>query len=131
MKRDFRYNHIMGEENTMTAVGGPAGIHNLMIGKYNHMYCSDDEDGHGSYNLIVGLKNTKTGHTLCDVDKPILLESMEFPDPVISIAVEPVSKDGQDALSNGLIKLAEEDPTFIVRSDLSIYPMSQLRIYQF
>ena len=71
----------------------------------------------GEIAAIVGLKNTKTGHTLCDVDKPILLESMEFPDPVISIAVEPVSKDGQDALSNGLIKLAEEDPTFIVRSD--------------
>ena len=71
----------------------------------------------GEIAAIVGLKNTQTGHTLCSVDSPIMLESMEFPDPVISIAVEPVSKDGQDALSNGLIKLAEEDPTFIVRSD--------------
>jgi len=71
----------------------------------------------GEIAAIVGLKNTQTGHTLCSVDRPILLESMEFPDPVISIAVEPVSKDGQDALSTGLIKLAEEDPTFIVKSD--------------
>ena len=71
----------------------------------------------GEIAAIVGLKNTKTGHTLCSVDHPILLESMDFPEPVISIAVEPATKDGQDALTNGLIKLAEEDPTFIVRSD--------------
>ena len=71
----------------------------------------------GEIAAIVGLKNTKTGHTICSVDKPIVLESMEFPDPVISIAVEPVSKDGQDALTNALVKLAEEDPTFLVRSD--------------
>ena len=71
----------------------------------------------GEIAAIVGLKNTKTGHTLCSVNHPILLESMDFPEPVISIAVEPATKDGQDALTNGLIKLAEEDPTFIVRSD--------------
>ena len=71
----------------------------------------------GEIAAIVGLKNTQTGHTLCSTDSPIVLESMEFPDPVISIAVEAVSKDGQDALANGLIKLAEEDPTFVVRSD--------------
>ncbi len=71
----------------------------------------------GEIAAIVGLKNTKTGHTLCSVDQPVLLESMEFPDPVISIAVEPVSKDCQGALTNGLIKLAEEDPTFVVKSD--------------
>jgi elongation factor G len=71
----------------------------------------------GEIAAIVGLKNTKTGHTLCSADHPILLESMDFPEPVISIAVEPATKDGQDALTNGLIKLAEEDPTFIVRSD--------------
>jgi len=71
----------------------------------------------GEIAAIIGLKNTQTGHTLCSVDHPILLESMEFPDPVISVSVESVSKDGQDALSNGLIKLAEEDPTFIVSSD--------------
>ena len=71
----------------------------------------------GEIAAIVGLKNTKTGHTLCSVDDPVLLESMEFPDPVISIAVEPASKDGQDSLTNGLVKLAEEDPTFVVKSD--------------
>jgi len=71
----------------------------------------------GEIAAIVGLKNTKTGHTLCSVDHPILLESMDFPEPVISIAVEPATKDGQDALTIGLVKLAEEDPTFIVRSD--------------
>ena len=71
----------------------------------------------GEIAAIVGLKNTKTGHTLCSVDNPVLLESMEFPDPVISIAVEPASKDGQDSLTNGLVKLAEEDPTFVVKSD--------------
>ena len=71
----------------------------------------------GEIAAIVGLKNTKTGHTLCSVDSPVLLESMEFPDPVISIAVEPASKDGQDSLTNGLVKLAEEDPTFVVKSD--------------
>ena len=71
----------------------------------------------GEIAAMVGLKNTKTGHTLCSVDHPILLESMDFPEPVISIAVEPATKEGQDALANGLVKLAEEDPTFIVRSD--------------
>ncbi len=71
----------------------------------------------GEIAAIVGLKNTKTGHTLCSTNAPILLESMDFPDPVISIAVESVSKDGQDALTNGLVKLAEEDPTFVVNSD--------------
>ena len=71
----------------------------------------------GEIAAIVGLKNTKTGHTLCSVDHPIMLESMDFPEPVISIAVEPAAKEGQDALTNGLVKLAEEDPTFIVRSD--------------
>jgi len=71
----------------------------------------------GEIAAIVGLKNTQTGHTLCDIKNPILLESMDFPDPVISIAVEPTTKENQDALTNGLVKLAEEDPTFIVRSD--------------
>ncbi|WP_256997657.1 EF-Tu/IF-2/RF-3 family GTPase, partial [Candidatus Pelagibacter communis] len=71
----------------------------------------------GEIAAIVGLKNTQTGHTLCSLDAPIILESMDFPDPVISIAVEAVSKDGQDSLTNGLIKLAEEDPTFKVKSD--------------
>ena len=71
----------------------------------------------GEIAAIVGLKNTQTGHTLCAIDHPILLESMDFPEPVISIAIEPATKDGQDALANGLAKLSEEDPTFVIRSD--------------
>ena len=71
----------------------------------------------GEIAALVGLKNTQTGHTLCSVEKPILLESMDFPDPVISIAVEPLSKLDQENLGTGLAKLSEEDPTFIARSD--------------
>lgn len=71
----------------------------------------------GEIAAVVGLKNTKTGHTLCSVKNPILLETMEFPLPVISIAVEPASKKDQENLSTALVKLAEEDPTFQVRTD--------------
>tara|TARA_B100000676_G_scaffold308074_1_gene367990 strand:+ start:84 stop:2165 length:2082 start_codon:yes stop_codon:yes gene_type:complete len=66
---------------------------------------------------MVGLKDTKTGHTLCDLKDQIILESMEFPDPVISVAVEPSSKQDQENLTVALSKLAEEDPTFNVKSD--------------
>ena len=68
----------------------------------------------GEIVAAVGLKGTNTGHTLCDEDQPIVLEMMEFPEPVIEVAVEPVSKADQDALSNALVKLTEEDPTFRV-----------------
>ena len=71
----------------------------------------------GEIAALVGLKHTQTGHTLCSVDKPILLESMDFPDPVISVAVEPMSKLDQENLGTGLAKLGEEDPTFVVKSD--------------
>mgnify|MGYP003999057487 FL=1 len=71
----------------------------------------------GEIAAIVGLKNTKTGHTLCDVANPIVLESMEFPEPVISIAVEPRAKDDQQNLSIALVKLSEEDPTFRMHTD--------------
>ena len=71
----------------------------------------------GEIAALVGLKNTQTGHTLCSVKKPILLEAMDFPDPVISIAVEPISKMDQENLGTGLAKLGEEDPTFIIHSD--------------
>lgn len=71
----------------------------------------------GEIAAVVGLKNTKTGHTLCSVKNPILLETMEFPLPVISIAVEPASKKDQENLSSALVKLAEEDPTFQVNTD--------------
>ena len=71
----------------------------------------------GEIVAAVGLKNVKTGHTLCDEKNPILLESMSFPEPVVAVAVEPVSKGDQDALSKGLQKLGEEDPTFRVSTD--------------
>ena len=71
----------------------------------------------GDIVAVVGLKNTTTGETLCDEDHPIILESMEFPDPVIDIAVEPKTKAEQDKLAIGLQKLAEEDPTFRVHTD--------------
>ena len=63
---------------------------------------------------VVGLKRANTGHTLCDEKSPITLESMDFPEPVVEVSVEPVSKADQDGLSNALVKLSEEDPTFQV-----------------
>ncbi len=71
----------------------------------------------GDIVAIVGLKSTSTGETLCDSDSPIILESIEFPEPVIDIAIEPKTKTDQDKLTTALIKLAEEDPTFRVNSD--------------
>ena len=71
----------------------------------------------GYIAAAVGLKDTTTGDTLCDESKPIILESMEFPDPVISVAVEPKTKNDQEKMGIALQKLAEEDPTFRVRTD--------------
>jgi len=71
----------------------------------------------GDIVAVVGLKNTSTGDTLADENHPIVLESMHFPDPVISLAVEPKTKVDQDKLSNGLFKLSEEDPTFKIHHD--------------
>ncbi len=71
----------------------------------------------GDIGAAVGFKDIRTGDTLCDEDAPIVLESMDFPDTVISIAVEPKTQKDMDKLSVGLAKLAEEDPTFTVRTD--------------
>ena len=73
--------------------------------------------GAGDIGAGVGFKDIRTGDTLCDEDAPIVLESMEFPDPVIGIAVEPKTQKDMDKLANGLAKLAEEDPTFTVKTD--------------
>ena len=73
--------------------------------------------GAGDIGAGVGFKDIRTGDTLCDEDAPIVLESMDFPDPVIGIAVEPKTQKDLDKLSNGLAKLAEEDPTFTVKTD--------------
>ena len=71
----------------------------------------------GDIAAAIGLKDTRTGDTLCDEDDPIILEAMRFPNPVIDVAVEPKSKADQDKLGIALQKLAEEDPTFRVRTD--------------
>lgn len=71
----------------------------------------------GEIVSVIGLKNAQTGHTLCDEKNRIVLESMDFPEPVVSVSVEPVSKGDQDSLSKGLAKLGEEDPTFKLSID--------------
>jgi len=76
-----------------------------------------DEVYAGDISAMVGLKGTFTGHTLCDPDHPILLESIVFPEPVISIAIEPKTKVDQEKMGVALQKLSEEDPTFRVRTD--------------
>jgi elongation factor G len=76
-----------------------------------------DEAHAGDIIAVVGLKDTTTGDTLCDEKNPLLLESMEFPDPVIRVAIEPKTKAGQEKMTAALIKLAEEDPTFKTYTD--------------
>jgi len=76
-----------------------------------------DEVYAGDLAAAVGLKNTSTGDTLCDQDDPVILESMEFPEPVIHVAIEPKTQKDGDKLGEALQKLAEEDPTFTVRTD--------------
>ncbi|MEY8001935.1 elongation factor G [Clostridium sp. Mt-5] len=76
-----------------------------------------DELRAGDLGAIVGLKDTTTGNTLCDEENPIVLESMEFPDPVIDVAIEPKTKAGQEKMGIALAKLAEEDPTFKTYTD--------------
>jgi elongation factor G len=95
--------------------------HKERIGRLLQMHANHREDIEvaiaGDIVAAVGLKNTTTGDTLCADDAPVLLESMVFPDPVIDIAIEPKTKAEQDKLGQGLAKLAEEDPTFRVRTD--------------
>lgn len=72
----------------------------------------------GDIAAAVGLRDTSTGDSLCDADHPVILESMEFPDPVISVAIEPKSKASQEKMTVALAKLAEEDPTFRTKTDV-------------
>ena len=76
-----------------------------------------DEVFAGDIAAVIGLKDVKTGDTLCQPDRPIILEAMKFPEPVISVAIEPKTRADQDKLTSGLVKLADEDPTFRVRTD--------------
>ncbi len=71
----------------------------------------------GGIGAAIGLKKTSTGNTICDPDNPILLESIRFPDPVISVAIEPKTNEDQDRMGEALHRLSEEDPTFITRYD--------------
>jgi len=91
------------------------------IGRILEMHANNREDRDevrtGDIVAGIGLKNTRTGDTLCSPDHPIVLEQLEFPEPVIHVAVEPRSKADQDKMSKALGALAEEDPTFSVRSD--------------
>src|SRR5690606_22785684 len=91
------------------------------IGRILFMHANHREDVEeveaGDIAAAVGVKEVKTGDTLCDPDNPIILEKMDFPEPVIRIAIEPKTKDDRDKLTQGLMKLAEEDPTFQVRTD--------------
>ncbi len=84
------------------------------------MHANDREEiktiSAGNICAVIGLKNTFTGDTLCDPDHPVVLESITFPEPVISVSVEPKTKVDQDKMGNALAKLAEEDPTFRVRT---------------
>jgi elongation factor G len=91
------------------------------IGRLMKMHANSREEvdmiGAGDLGAVIGLKDTTTGDTLCDPDHPVILESIEVPEPVITVAIEPASKADQDKLSNGLVKLTEEDPTFRVETD--------------
>jgi len=91
------------------------------VGRLLEMHANHREDlqqiGAGAIAAAVGLKQTTTGDTLCDPDKPVLLESIVFPEPVIDVAVEPKTKADQDKLAQALQRLAEEDPTFRVRTN--------------
>jgi elongation factor G len=95
--------------------------HKERIGRLLQMHANHREDVDaviaGDIVAAVGLKNTTTGDTLSSEESPVLLESMVFPDPVIDIAIEPKTKAEQDKLGGALVKLAEEDPTFRVRTD--------------
>jgi elongation factor G len=91
------------------------------VGRLLEMHANHREDlqqiGAGAIASAVGLKQTTTGDTLCDPDHPVMLESIDFPDPVIDVAVEPKTKADQDKLAQALQRLAEEDPTFRVRTN--------------
>lgn len=94
---------------------------NERIGRILQMHANDRKDIEACYAgdiaAAVGLKNTTTGDTLCDEKHPVILESMEFPEPVIRVAIEPKTKAGQEKMGIALAKLAEEDPTFKAYTD--------------
>jgi elongation factor G len=110
-----------GQVNAGDRVLNVATGKNERIGRILQMHANSREEresiGAGEIAAMVGLKNTSTGDTLAIDTAPIRLESMEFPDPVISVAIEPKTKGDQDKLGAGLQRLTDEDPTFRVRTD--------------
>ena len=101
-------------------------LHNILCQLHSDNSCTKRDDicivvlfyqMRGCLAAAVGLKNTTTGDTLCDEKAPVILESMEFPDPVIRVAIEPKTKAGQEKMGIALAKLAEEDPTFKAYTD--------------
>ena len=104
-----------------TKVYNPTTDDNERMGRLLFMHANSREDVDmvraGDIAAAVGPKDTKTGDTLCDPDRPVVLEQMDFPEPVIRIAIEPKTQADRDKLANGLLRLAEEDPTFNVRTD--------------
>ena len=110
-----------GVLNTGTSVLNSTKGSRERIGRILQMYANHREDIDTLYSgdiaAVVGLKNSTTGDTLCDEKAPIVLESMEFPEPVIRVAIEPKTKAGQEKMGIALMKLAEEDPTFKTYTD--------------
>ena len=110
-----------GTLNTGSAVLNATKGKRERMGRILQMHANHREDIESVYSgdiaAVVGLKNTTTGDTLCDEKHPIILESMEFPEPVIRVAIEPKTKAGQEKMSVALAKLAEEDPTFRTYTD--------------
>ena len=110
-----------GVLNTGTSVLNSTKKQKERIGRILQMHANHREDIECCYSgdiaAVVGLKNSTTGDTLCDEKAPIILESMEFPEPVIRVAIEPKTKAGQEKMGIALMKLAEEDPTFKTYTD--------------
>ncbi|MSZ57514.1 MAG: elongation factor G, partial [Actinobacteria bacterium] len=110
-----------GRLQTGTAVLNSVKDRKERIGKIYRMHANKREEidsvGAGDIVAVMGLKDTTTGETLCDPANPVVLESMTFPAPVISVAIEPKTKSDQDKLGVAIQRLAEEDPTFHVRTD--------------
>ena len=110
-----------GTLNTGSAVLNSTKRQKERMGRILQMHANHREDIETVYSgdiaAAVGLKNTTTGDTLCDEKHPVILESMEFPDPVIRVAIEPKTKAGQEKMGIALMKLAEEDPTFKTYTD--------------
>ncbi|MBC5716400.1 elongation factor G [Flintibacter faecis] len=110
-----------GVLNTGTTVLNSTKKQKERIGRILQMHANHREDIECCYSgdicAVIGLKNSTTGDTLCDEKHPIILESMEFPEPVIRVAIEPKTKAGQEKMGIALMKLAEEDPTFKTYTD--------------